>query len=78
MGNSGSPNCYGLSYVNDTEASIIDFLESVIRAQIQYPTYTWLEQAGITPSNTTTYMLGDIQDALAKASGAVPYVGSAA
>ena len=35
-------DCYGLDYRNSTEASIIDFLESVIQGQLQYPTYTWL------------------------------------
>jgi hypothetical protein len=74
VGNNNTNNCYGLEYANDTEASIIDFTESVVRAQIQYPTYTWLSNAGITPSNSTGYNLTSIQSVLTKASGAVPYV----
>lgn len=73
-GANGSPDCYGLEYANSTEASIIDFIESVVQAQLQYPTYKWLSAAGIVPSNTTTYTLQNISSVLTKASGAIPYV----
>ncbi|OCF71019.1 hypothetical protein I204_08255 [Kwoniella mangroviensis CBS 8886] len=75
VGFNGSPDCYGTLYENSTEASIIDFLESVVKAQIQYPTYQWLEEAGIVPSNETSYKINDIQDVLTNASGAEPYLG---
>ncbi len=45
-----------------------------LQAQKKVPTYDWLAAAGILPSNTTTYPLSQIQDALTKAYGAVPYV----
>ncbi|WWC68247.1 uncharacterized protein I206_102170 [Kwoniella pini CBS 10737] len=75
VGFEGVPNCYGSIYQNSTEASIIDFLESVIKAQIQYPTYEWLSDEGIKPSNQTGYNINKIQDILTKASGAQPYLG---
>lgn len=53
---------------------MIDYFESVIRADIQYPTYKWLSEAGIVPSNQTAVNLTSVQGALAKRSGAVPYV----
>lgn len=45
-----------------------------MRAEIQYPTYQWLANASIVPSNTTGYSLAQIEGTLTKASGAVPYV----
>ena len=39
------------------------------------PTFEWLAEANITPSNITTYSLSDIQGTLKKAYGAQPYVG---
>lgn len=74
VGSGSTPNCYGLEYVNDTEASVVDFVESLVQAQIQYPTYLWLAAAGIVPSNTTTYSLASVSAVLTKASGAEPYV----
>jgi ribonuclease T2 len=43
-------------------------------ALFQYPTYKWLQKAGIVPSNTTTYAKTAIVDALTKASGAIPHI----
>ena len=65
--------CYGEEYVEHEE--IPDFFENAIGAYKKYPTYEWLSAAGIVPSNTTTYSLSAIQDALTKASGAIPYIG---
>lgn len=65
--------CYGEEYVDNEE--IPDFFENAIGAFKKYPTYDWLEAAGITPSNSTTYSLSAIADALTKASGAIPYIG---
>lgn len=39
------------------------------------PTYDWLADAGITPSNTTNYTLTDLTWALSKRYGAPPYLG---
>jgi len=41
------------------------------------PTWGWLSAAGIRPSNSTNYTLSDIQAALTKGYGQLPYVGCA-
>ncbi|WRT64480.1 uncharacterized protein IL334_001412 [Kwoniella shivajii] len=75
VGYENTPNCYGSIYENSTESSIIDFLNSVIKNQIQYPTFDWLSEKGILPSNITGYQLNEIQNALTVSSGAEPYLG---
>lgn len=64
--------CYGPQYV--LHQDVVDFFETAIAWYRTVPTYSWLEAAGIVPSNTTTYNLGDIQATLTKAFGAVPYL----
>src|ERR1700760_2347012 len=54
--------CYGPSYVQHEE--IADFYETVIKYYQRLPTWTWLSQAGIKPSNSTNYTISDIQTAL--------------
>ena len=54
---------------------MVDFFETAIQYYLGLPTWTWLEEAGITPSNETTYSLADVQGALQSRFGAVPYVG---
>ncbi|KAG8822465.1 ribonuclease T2-like [Serendipita sp. 399] len=54
---------------------VINFFDTVSRTFLKYPTYTWLEQAQIVPSNSTTYKLSDIEAALREGSGATPYLG---
>lgn len=39
------------------------------------PTWGFLAAADIHPSNTTTYSLADVQSALTKGYGALPYIG---
>lgn len=39
------------------------------------PTFSWLSQAGIVPSNKTTYSITDFQGALSSKYGALPYLG---
>ncbi|KAH7059050.1 ribonuclease T2-like protein [Macrophomina phaseolina] len=65
--------CYGPRY--QPHEDVIDYFETAILFDRRLPTYTWLADAGITPSNTTSYTLSDIQGALTEAYGAVPYVG---
>ena len=65
--------CYGPKYIEHEE--VIDFFQTAIKYYERVPTYKWLEDAGITPSNKTQYSLKDIQGALTKAYGAQPYVG---
>jgi len=65
--------CYGPEYVKHEE--LVDFFETAIMYDLRLPTYTWLENAGITPSNSTRVSLSDVQDALTKGYGKLPYVG---
>lgn len=67
--------CYGPSYVQHEE--LADFYESAIKYYKRLPTWGWLAQAGIRPSNTTGYSLTDLQSALTKGYGKLPYVGCA-
>ena len=39
------------------------------------PTYGWLSAGSIRPSNSTKYSLTDLQGALTKGFGALPYIG---
>lgn len=52
----------------------MDYIETVVKADLLYPTFDWLSQAGITPSNETAYNLTQVESVLTDASGAVPYV----
>ncbi|KAH8119879.1 ribonuclease T2 [Phellopilus nigrolimitatus] len=54
---------------------VVNFFDSVIRAFHMYPTYDILAAAGITPSNTTTYTLAQIQNAIKAQTGALPFIG---
>jgi hypothetical protein len=74
VGNDDSPNCYGPEYSNVTEHSIIDFFETAVLHDLQFPTYKWLEEGGIVPSNKTGVALSDMLDILTERSGAIPYV----
>lgn len=65
--------CYGPQYVEHED--VIDFFQTAVLYYERLPTYTWLANAGIVPSNTTKYSLADIQSALTTAYGALPYIG---
>ncbi|KAE9969920.1 hypothetical protein EG328_006601 [Venturia inaequalis] len=65
--------CYGPSYVNHSD--VVDFLETAILYYNRLPTYGWLSAANIRPSNSTNYTLSNMQAALRKGYGAVPYLG---
>lgn len=65
--------CYGPQYVEHEE--IVQFFETAILYFRRLPTWGWLDQAGIKPSNTTTYSIGQFQNALTKGYGALPYIG---
>lgn len=71
-GFNGTNNCYGVTYQEGED--LVDFYETAALHYLKYPTFDWLSAASIVPSNTTTYKLSQIQDALTKASGALPYV----
>ncbi|KPI40645.1 Ribonuclease T2-like protein [Cyphellophora attinorum] len=57
--------CYGPKYVDHEE--IIDYFDTVIKYFMQVPTYEWLENASIVPSNSTSYSLSDFQGVLTDA-----------
>lgn len=65
--------CYGPGYVEHEE--VVDFIETAIKFYRRLPTWEWLKEAKITPSNSTTYTLEAMQSALTKRYGAVPYIG---
>ncbi|KAI0275044.1 ribonuclease T2 [Gloeopeniophorella convolvens] len=65
--------CYGPNYKKHQD--VVNFFDAVVRAFKQFPTYDMLAAAGIVPSNTTTYKLSDIQNALKAQSGGIPYLG---
>jgi len=65
--------CYGPDYQQYED--IPDFFEAAVGANLKYPTWDYLAAAGITPSNTTKYTLGQIEAALYNATGAMPYLG---
>ncbi|EXJ88965.1 hypothetical protein A1O3_02029 [Capronia epimyces CBS 606.96] len=65
--------CYGPKYVEHEE--VVDFFETVIKYYKRLPTWEWLHEAAIVPSNSTTYTLSDFQAALTKRYGATPYIG---
>lgn len=65
--------CYGPDYKEHQD--VIDFYLSVVRAFQKFPTWEMLAAAGIHPSNTTTYSLSQLQNALKAQTGSVPYLG---
>jgi len=52
-----------------------DFYSTAIMYYQRLPTFRWLSDAGIKPSNTTNYTLKHIQAALTKAYGELPFIG---
>lgn len=65
--------CYGPKYTEHED--VVEFFETAIKWYKRYPTWEWLNEAKIVPSNKTTYSLTDIEKALTKKSGAKPYIG---
>ncbi|KAK9420108.1 hypothetical protein SUNI508_06636 [Seiridium unicorne] len=66
------PSCY-TNY--ETGDEVVDFFTTVVALFKTLPTYTWLSDAGITPSSTTTYTSAAIQAALTENHGASVYLG---
>ncbi|KAF2442214.1 ribonuclease T2 [Karstenula rhodostoma CBS 690.94] len=65
--------CYGPLYRKHEE--VVDFFETAIQYYKRFPTFDWLEEADITPSNCTTYSYNEIRDPLVKEHGGLPYIG---
>lgn len=60
---------------DQNHSEVIDFFETAVSYYQNLPTYGWLSAANIRPSNTTSFSLSDMQDALTKGFGALPYIG---
>lgn len=65
--------CCGPSYTNHSD--VVDFFQTAVQYYANLPTYGWLSAAGIRPSNATRVSLTDLQSALTKGFGALPYIG---
>ncbi len=61
------PSCLPRGSPRGTEAVL--FFQRVVELFKQLPTYRWLAQQGITPSETQTYTLSELTNALRAASG---------
>jgi len=53
-------------------AEAVAFFQTVVRLFQTLPTYNWLANAGITPSNSRRYTLDELTSALQSASGYIP------
>lgn len=71
--NTIQPLCYTSNYQQYETA--YDFYRKVVDVWQSRPTYQWLSDAGITPSNDQTYNLSDLQNALNQQHGAQVYIG---
>ncbi|GAB0132726.1 hypothetical protein EsDP_00001154 [Epichloe bromicola] len=65
--------CYGPKASQHED--LFDFFETVIRWQRRLPTFRWLADAGIRPSNNTAYAYADVQGALTRGFGSSVFVG---
>ncbi|KIK63506.1 hypothetical protein GYMLUDRAFT_41181 [Collybiopsis luxurians FD-317 M1] len=64
------PSCLPSGSADGTDA--VAFYETVVRLFQTLPTYTWLENQGITPSSSTTHTLTSLENALAAEAGVKP------
>ncbi|KAN0133304.1 Ribonuclease T2-like protein [Lactarius tabidus] len=67
------PSC--LPSGSPTGAEAVAFFEQTVALFQTLPTYDWLESQGITPSDTKTYTLSQLNEALSAASGYTPSLG---
>lgn len=65
--------CYGPEYRKHEE--VVDFFQTAIKYYKRVPTYKWLKEASIVPSNTTQYTYTDIRNVLSAKHGAIPFIG---
>jgi ribonuclease T2 len=65
--------CYGPMYRKHEE--VVDFFETAVKYYKRFPTFEWLEDADITPSNKTGYTYSTIRDVLFENHGGVPFIG---
>lgn len=65
--------CYGPMHQNNSE--VVDFFETAVQYYQNLPTYGWLSAGGMRPSNSSRISLSEMQAALLKGFGALPYIG---
>lgn len=65
--------CYGPLYRQHED--VVDFFDTAISYYRRLPTFDWLAEAGITPSNRTTYSYADIVTVLSDRHGGIPFLG---
>jgi ribonuclease T2 len=65
--------CYGSQYREHED--VLDFFETTIEYYKRVPTFAWLANEGIKPSNSSTYTYGDIVDVLTEQHGGIPFLG---
>lgn len=51
------------------------FFETAIKYYKRFPTFDWLANEGITPSNSTTYTYSNLRDVLFSQHGGIPFLG---
>ncbi|KAF1842644.1 ribonuclease T2 [Cucurbitaria berberidis CBS 394.84] len=65
--------CYGPQYRQHED--VVDFFETAIKYYKRFPTFKWLEDECITPSNSTTYTYSKLRDILFERHGGIPFLG---
>lgn len=65
--------CYGPMYREHED--VVDFFETAIKYYKRFPTFDWLAESGIVPSNSTTYSYAEIVDVLSEKHGGIPFLG---
>lgn len=65
--------CYGPQYRQHED--VVDFFETAIKYYKRFPTFKWLEEGCITPSNSTTYTYSKLRDVLFNKHGGIPFIG---
>lgn len=70
--NTIEPSCYGDDF--KTNQNVYDYFRIVMNLYSKLPTYQWLSDAGIVPSNSQTYTKSEISKALADKFGSEVYI----
>jgi len=71
--NTINPSCYGDDF--KTNQNVVDYFKVAFHLFEQLPTFEWLKDAGITPSNSKTYTSDEISKALKDKFGHEVYIG---
>lgn len=70
------PSCQpDLPWISQSDYAVLNYFRQIAHKFAERPTYTFLAEAGITPSNTQNYTLAQVQQVLKDAHSATPFVG---